>query len=114
MKKIYIAGPYRGESAWEIEENIRIAEQAILPIARAGGNPFCPHSMFRYMQGAMPDAFWLTGTLAWLEVCDCLYLGPGWERSAGSRAEMERATDLNMPVFTSMTALTWWLMSNKE
>lgn len=31
MKKIYIAGPYRGSNAWDVEQNIRMAEELGFP-----------------------------------------------------------------------------------
>lgn len=108
-KRVYIAGPYRAENAWEIEQNIRSAERSILPIAQAGGNPLCPHSMFRYFQGAMPDEFWLSSTLEWLEACDAIYMGPGWRTSNGSRAEENRALDIGIPVFYELDSLLDWL-----
>lgn len=33
MKTVYVAGKYRGANAWEIEQNIRAAEEAGLEIA---------------------------------------------------------------------------------
>lgn len=113
-KKVYIAGPYRGPHALVIEENIRQAESSILPIAEAGGNPFCPHSMFRFFQGTLPDEFWLDSTLEWLETCDALFLGKGWHRSKGSIMECVRAVEIGIPVFKKMEDLTAWLTYGED
>lgn len=113
QKKVYIAGPFRGSNHWEIAENIRRAERAILPIAETGHLPFCPHSMYSKFDGALPDQFWLDATMEWLKICDCIYLGPGWERSEGSRTERELAEERGLPVFTSMMELLFWLRNEE-
>jgi hypothetical protein len=113
LKRVYIAGPFRGHSHWEIAENVRRAERAILPIAETGHLPFCPHSMYKNFQGALPDQFWLDATMEWLRLCDCIYLGPGWWKSAGSKAERALAEELGLSVFTSMIELQHWLRNGE-
>lgn len=63
MRVVYIAGPFRAENAWEIEQNIRRAEEAALELWRAGAAVLCPHTNTRYFQGAAPDHVWLEGDL---------------------------------------------------
>lgn len=89
---VYVVGPYRGPSAWHIEENIRRAETIALEIAQYGAVPLCVHSMYRYFQGTLPDQFWLDATLKLLEKSDAMVLTYGWERSTGSRAERAAMT----------------------
>lgn len=36
MRIIYVAGPFRGSNAWEIEQNIRRAEAVGLAVAKVG------------------------------------------------------------------------------
>ena len=36
-KVVYVAGPFRGDSHWDIEQNIRRAEELSLEIWKAGG-----------------------------------------------------------------------------
>jgi hypothetical protein len=43
MKLIYVAGPFRGKDAWEIECNIRRAESLALEVWRLGAACICPH-----------------------------------------------------------------------
>lgn len=101
MKLIYIAGAFRGPTPWDVEQNIRKAEAFALEVARMGAMPVCPHTMFRFFNGQLDDRFWLDGTLALLERCDAIALVPGsWERSTGTRGEIERAIDLDMPIFS--------------
>ena len=97
MIVVYIAGPFRGPDAWAIESNIREAETIGLEVARAGAIPFIPHTMYRYFQGAAPDAFWLEADLELLRRCDALLLTPRWESSAGARAERRLAEEWGMP-----------------
>ena len=51
MKLVYIAGPFRGSSAWDIEENIRVAERAALEVWKMGAAALCPHTNTRFFQG---------------------------------------------------------------
>lgn len=106
---IYIAGPFRAASSWQIEQNIRRAEQIALEVWRAGGVGICPHSMTRFYQGELPDRVWLDGDLAILARCDAVLLLPFWEQSEGARAEKAHAESLAIPVFADLAALRAWL-----
>lgn len=46
----------------------------------------------------LSDRFWLEGTLELLRRCDAVLLVPGWEKSSGTRAEIEEAERLGIPV----------------
>lgn len=71
MKLIYIAGPYRAETAYEIECNVRKAERMALAIACEGMVPVCPHTMYRFFHGYQTEAFWLEATGAAPQVRRC-------------------------------------------
>lgn len=88
---IYIAGPYRGETPWHVEQNIRAAEEIGLDVARLGAVPVIPHTMYRHYDKSLPDVFWLEATLQLLDVCDAILLLPTWESSAGARYERDHA-----------------------
>lgn len=109
MKVIYIAGPFRGPSAWDIECNIRRAETLALEVWRSGAAALCPHTNTRFFQGAADDAVWLAGDLEMLRRCDALILTSGWERSSGARAERDEAIRLGLPTFESVGELREWL-----
>lgn len=97
---VYIASKFRGATPWDVEQNIRRAEEAALQVARAGHVPLCPHTMYRHFDKALPDEFWLAATIALLERCDAILMLPGWESSRGACAELERAqSKLGMRVF---------------
>jgi hypothetical protein len=99
MKTVYIAGPFRAETAWLIEENIRNAERVGLLVASMGAIPFIPHSMYRFFSGEKSDEYWLEATLELMRRADALVLCRGWRDSSGSRGEFEEAKRLGMPIF---------------
>lgn len=104
MRCVYVAGPYRAPSAWEIEQNIRRAETVALELWRSGHVAICPHTMGRFYQGAAPDKVFLDGCLELLRRCDGVLLIGEWEKSSGTRAEIELAHSLGLPVFFSLEA----------
>lgn len=105
MKVIYVAGPFRGPSAWEIECNIRRAETLALEVWRLGAAALCPHTNTRFFQNAAPDSVWLEGDLELLRRCDAVILTEDWVRSSGARAEVEFADKLGLPVFHTLKQL---------
>lgn len=105
MKVIYVAGPFRGPNAWEIEQNIRDAECLALDVWRAGFAALCPHTNTRFFQGAAPDNVWLAGDLEFLRRCDGLITTNYWERSEGARAEVAFAAAHNIPIYHSLAEL---------
>lgn len=111
MRLIYIAGPFRGASAWDIEQNIRRAEESGLEVARLGAMPIVPHAMTRYWHGVagVPESFWLRGTIEMLRRADAVLLIAEWRASRGSVAERAEAERLGIPVFESACDLADWL-----
>lgn len=99
-KVIYVAGPYRARTRWEIEKNIRRAEEFGFRLAEEFGVvPLIPHTMYRNFDGELTDEFWLDATLELLERCDAIYMCIGWDTSFGSIDEHKRAQELNIPIF---------------
>ena len=108
MKVVYIAGPYRANSAWEIEQNIREAEKIALHVWANGMVALCPHTQTRFYQGFLPDALWLAGDLELLARCDAVFLVPGWESSRGTMAEVNFAKSKGIPRFVTLMELERW------
>lgn len=108
MKLAYVAGPFRGPNAWEIECNIRRAEELALQIWRMGIPVVCPHTNTRFFQGAADDKIWLDGDIEILRRCDMVFLTADWMRSSGARAEVKVALDLGLPLYVAPN-LTWRL-----
>jgi len=105
---VYVAGPYRADNNWEIEQNIRRAETLALEVWRAGGAAICPHANTRFYQGAAPDDVWLDGDLAQLARCDAVLVVPNYGASKGTIAEIQFARERGIPVFYTLQQLLLW------
>lgn len=106
---VYIAGPYRAKDGWELERNIRAAEERAFFVATAGGAPACPHSMFRFFDRTLTDEYWIAATLRMLMACDAIWVAADWRGSEGTIGEFEYARDHNMPTFFSAETCLAWL-----
>lgn len=109
MKIIYVAGPYRAKSPWEVELNIRKAEEYGLEVGKLGAVPLIPHTMYRFYQGQLTDDFWLQGTMLLLRRSDAALFIPGWEGSRGSLDEHADCTLREKPYFYNLKDLGNWL-----
>lgn len=114
MKVIYIAGPFRGKTAWDIEQNIRVAEKVGFEVAELGAVPLIPHANSRFFHGTLTDEFWLAATMELLKRCDAAAICPGWIHSSGTRAEIEWCRDHGRPVFFKREDLETWLHSESK
>lgn len=101
MKVAFVAGPYRGKTPWDVEQNVRRAECVAFEVARAGWMPLCPHTNTRFFDGTLDDDFWLLGTQELLRRCDAVVLVEGYEFSSGTLAEIKLAEFLGIPVYHS-------------
>ncbi len=110
MKIVFVIGPYRAENAWEIEQNIRRAEETALGIWRLGAIPICMHSMNRFFMGTMPEEIYLRGDREILSRCADAVITVGyWMDSSGSRDERTQALELGIPIFENLHELKTWL-----
>ena len=106
---LYVAGPYRGGNAWDTRENIRRAERVAMECWRAGFAVICPHTNAANGEGWLPDHVWMEGDLTRMRRCDAVVVVPDWERSEGTRAEIEMARKEGIPVFFSLAdAITYF------
>lgn len=105
IKVIYIAGPFRGNSHYEIHQNIFRAEALALEVWRAGHAAICPHLNTAHFHGAADDSVWLEGDLEIMKRCDAVLMTPDWKRSAGATDERAQALAAGMPVFESLAEL---------
>ena len=111
---VYIAGPYRSESAWGIEQNIQVARRAGAEVACLGAYPVIPHANTSHFEGLLPDhlpddEFWLKATLALMMKCDAVKTIDGWEKSFGACQECKVAKEMSIPVFHSIVSLQPWI-----
>ena len=97
MVVVYVAGPFRGPTAWDIAENIRAAERIGLLVALAGAMPLIPHANTAYFHGQKDAQFWIDGTLELLRRSDGAVFIKGWTDSAGSQGEFAHCLDVKKP-----------------
>lgn len=105
MKVVYIAGPFRGPNAWEIEKNIRRAEELSFQCWANGFAAICPHANTRFFDGALSNDIFLEGDLEIVRRCDALLMTADWALSAGAMGERSLALDLGIPVFHSIEGM---------
>jgi len=116
MKFVYIAGPYSAKSDdwrsyFEIDANIRAAEEVAAELANAGVGFFCPHTHsahFEVFARGTYAKFWYELDMRFLEACDAILMLPRWIDSVGSKAEYEQAIKLRMPIFFSPAEAIAW------
>ena len=96
MKVIFIAGPFRAENQWGIECNAYQAEKAALQLAELGYIPLCPQTMYRHFHKTVTDKFWLQATRELLKRCDGILVLPGWQKSEGTKKEIELGKSLGL------------------
>lgn len=108
-KVIYIAGPYRGETPWMVEQNIRRAELASKHLWGMGVANVCPHTMGRFFDKEIPDEHILKGMIAIMLRCDAVLVVGNWRKSQGTMAEMTRAEEHGLPVFHSIHDVVEWV-----
>lgn len=109
MKLIYIAGPFRGTTPWDVECNVRASETLALAVWRMGAAALCPHTNTRFFDKQREDKVFLEGTLEMLRRCDAMILGDNWRRSSGTKCEIREAFRLGIPVFSGQIPLYIWL-----
>lgn len=99
---LYIVGPYRAETPEGIARNIATAAGVWDALTEAGYHAICPHTASAALDSIRErdDAFWLDWTMRLMLLCDGVAIMDGWEESAGSVAEVERARAAGLYVGT--------------
>lgn len=108
MKKVYIAGAISANNQFDFMDNARRGITGFKDALLAGYYPFCPHMDFvsLLVDGRpVPLETLYAYSMAWLEASDAVMVVPGWENSKGTKKEIERATELGIPVFYSLKDL---------
>jgi len=101
--RIYVAGPYTGDTDDERMNNVKRAIDAALDLYKKGHHPYVPHLTHLIDERAKELKIVITREdyvrrwdKPWLEVCDALlFLGD----SAGAREELDAAQNLRKQIF---------------
>lgn len=102
--RLYVAGAYSSDNVIGVLDNIREGLRASTKAFLAGFSPFCPWADFLY-QFMLRDGETFTVqdyynySISWLKVSDGMLLVPGFEKSSGTKKEIEIANELGIPVF---------------
>jgi hypothetical protein len=111
MKLVYVAGPYRANTEYQVLLNIQAAERLALQIWQAGAACICPHKNTAFFGGAADDNVWLAGDLEIVRRCDAVVCTEDWSTSSGASGEVALARSLGMPVFERFKDFQEWLGS---
>jgi len=109
-KRVYVAGAYSASNIISALDNMRRGMRAGLEVLLAGFAPFVPWFDYHF-QLMIRDEETLTVqnyydySMAWLEVSDAVLVLPNSENSKGTQAEIQRAKELNIPIFYSLDEL---------
>ena len=104
---IYVAGPYTGG---DVCANVREAGLAAFKLRDAGAVPIVPHlSHFLHYLYPRPYEYWMDWDFALLAKCDALVRLAGV--SSGADREVERAREMDIPVFYDVVTAIEWVYS---
>lgn len=114
-KRIYVAGAIQGKTLLESFENIRKGIKLSVEVLKSGYSPFSPFIdfQFSFVEPITLEEYY-SYSLAWLEVSDAVLLVEGWENSKGTKKEIERANELDIPVFSSLSSLIMYFEDTNE
>ena len=102
-KRVYVAGCYSADNVLDILKNIGRGEDYSAEIFLRGLFPFCPwHDkdyIIRFWDADYTVQQFYDYSIAFLRVCDAIFLVPGWEDSKGAWKELQIAGEMGIPVF---------------
>lgn len=113
MPVAYVAGPYRGSSIYEVEQNIQRARSLAVELWKRGYAVICPHMNSALLDGACDDKAFLEGGLELLRRSDVVVVLDNWRESKGTCTEIELANSLKIPVVFASRKLPTPVNSNE-
>lgn len=102
MRVVYLAGPYRAKTIFGVLWNIRKARRVAIKLWKWGYAVICPHAntalfphegKINYIKGDLEII------LRMREGHDYMIMLPGWQKSEGAKAELERAHNISLKVY---------------
>ena len=104
---VFLSGPFRAETHWEIEQNVRRAEQVALALWKNGCVVICPHLNTRNFYGELDEEKVVDGYCELVRRSDVVV---SLERPSlytdGMRREVAAARGKALPVFSYDGELT--------
>ena len=104
--RVYVAGAYSSDNMFTVFNNIKKGIDTGALVLKAGLSPFTPWLDFQLLLTSVGPSFTVEDmyrySMSWLEVSDAILLVPGYENSRGTKLELERAEQLNIPVFNTL------------
>ena len=106
MIKVYIAGALNADACGYIKNLHRMIHTAN-EVRKLGYAVFIPGIDFLagLQCGDWEYNDYFDNSQPWLDVCDAVYLTPGWESSKGTERELARARENSIPIFDSTVEL---------
>lgn len=110
MQRIYIAGAYSANNVITVLDNMREGMRLATKVLLLGYAPFCPWLDFHF-QLMLREGEILTVedyyrySIAWLRVSHAMLLVPNWQRSTGTKDEMEIADKMPIPIYYDINEL---------
>jgi len=102
VKRIYVAGPYNANNVIGVLNNIHDGMKVCVQVLKDGNAPFCPwlDYQFHFFDKTLTIDDYYRYSMAWLEVSDEIWVLSTYNgsKSKGTKAEIERAMDLGIPV----------------
>jgi hypothetical protein len=110
MKRIYVAGSYNAGNVIGVLDNMRRGMEMSKRVLLAGYAPFVPWFDYHFQLMLKDDETlsiedYHRYSMAWLEVSDAVMVVKLRAKSVGTQAEINRATELKIPVYYSFDEL---------
>jgi len=99
------------EYLYNIRDMIRAGAQLVLN----GYTPYTPGLDYHYFLAEdITEEQIKDVSMNWLKVCDAVLVLPYFESSKGVHAELEKAKELGIPVFESVSDINEYMIGEKE
>ena len=110
MKRVYVAGAYSADNVVQVLNNMGRGIRASLDVLLAGYAPFVPwfdyhFNLYEKGEKNLTVQHYYNYSMAWLEASDAVLVLPNSENSKGTQKELQRAKELNIPIFDTLGAL---------
>ena len=107
--KVYVAGPYSSDNVLGVLSNIRKGNHVAYQLLQLGFAPFSPwldhlFVLMDFNNDLTVNDFY-EYSMEWLRVSDAIFVQGDWSKSKGTKAEVEEAELLGIPVFYDLTKL---------